>query len=344
MLSGLKSAINYYSAPVAQLDRATDSGSVGRAFESRQAYSFQIRIMRAGENNPIRKLVRIYLRRLLIFIFLLVFISGGNSVSLASAGEAAEVSLNLNLNSGQFLFNFSNPPSFFPVFSHLLEDDQVPSSEKELSPPESARKKFYRVLRVIDGDSLEIEGVGEVRLIGVDTPEVYHPLKPVQYYAEEASDFVRKLVGGSRVRLEYDLEKYDKYGRTLAYVYLEDGCCLNEEIIKNGYGFALTRFPFKRLKRYLSLEAQARAKGLGLWGNQGLDEFLWILKQGTVPYEIFEMANNWWAIRYKDFVRLRLTAEELQKELINLRQWTNEFSPSDLEKTLLSHGWVKVNR
>ncbi|MDI6845024.1 MAG: thermonuclease family protein [Candidatus Saccharicenans sp.] len=289
-------------------------------------------------------MVRTYFRRLLIFIFSLVFISGGNSVSSASAGEAAGASLNLNLNIGQFLFNFSNYSSFFPVSSLLPSDDQVPSSEKEISTSESARKKFYRVLRVIDGDSLEIEGVGEVRLIGVDTPELYHPLKPIQYYAEEASNFVKKLVGGSRVRLEYDREKYDKYGRTLAYVYLEDGHCLNEEIIKNGYGFALTRFPFKRLKKYLSLEAQARAKGLGLWSNQGLDEFLWILKQGTFPYEIFEMANNWWAIRYKDFVRLRLTAEELQRELVNLRRWTHEFSLTDLEKTLLSNGWVKVSR
>ncbi len=218
------------------------------------------------------------------------------------------------------------------------------ASGKSLYFSDSVRKGFYRVLRVIDGDSLEIEGVGEVRLIGVDTPEVYHPLKPVQYWAQEASNFVRQLVGGSRVRLGYDREKHDKYGRTLAYVYLEDGRCLNEEIIKNGYGFALTRFPFKRLMEYRRLEAKAREQGLGLWANQGLDEFYWILSQAAVPYEIFEMANNWWAIRYKNFVRLRLTAEELQQEIKNLRQWTNEFSPSDLEKTLLDKGWLKVDR
>lgn len=210
--------------------------------------------------------------------------------------------------------------------------------------PRSEESRFFRVIRIIDGDSLEVEGVGEVRLIGVDSPELYHPLKPVQYYAREASEFVRNLLGQSRVRLEYDREKFDKYGRTLAYVYLEDGCSLNEEIIKNGYGFALLRFPFKYLVRYKQLEAEAREAGLGLWRGQGLDEFNWILEQKATPYEIFEMANNWWAVRYRGFVKLRLNTEEVQKELLNLRQWTNEFSASDLEKTLLNNGWLKIEK
>ncbi|MCX8160367.1 MAG: thermonuclease family protein [Candidatus Saccharicenans sp.] len=200
------------------------------------------------------------------------------------------------------------------------------------------------MIRIIDGDSLELEGVGEVRLIGVDTPELYHPLKPVQYYARESSEFVRTTLGRSLVRLEYDQEKVDKYGRTLAYVFLPDGRCLNEEIIKNGYGFALLRFQFKHLVRYRQLEAQAREKGLGLWRDRGLAELRWILDQKTTPYEIFEMANNWWGIRYREYARLRLTTDELGRELANLRQWTNEFSPADLEKTLLANGWLKITR
>lgn len=231
-------------------------------------------------------------------------------------------------------------------FSFQLEDYYLSVLEhRSLSySPGSEESRFFRVIRIIDGDSLEVEGVGEIRLIGVDSPELYHPLKPVQYYAREASEFVRNLIGQSRVRLEYDREKFDKYGRTLAYVYLEDGRSLNEEIIKNGYGFALLRFPFKYLVRYKQLEAEAREAGLGLWRGQGLDEFNWILEQKATPYEIFEMANNWWAIRYKGFVKLRLNTEEVQKELLNLRQWTNEFSASDLEKTLLNNGWLKIKK
>lgn len=246
---------------------------------------------------------------------------------------------------------FCSPPGFMDEF-WLLSYFQVQAQEISrnlenlagITGSHPAKRKFYQVLRVIDGDSLEIETIGEVRLIGVDTPELYHPLKPVQYYAKEASEFVRNLIGQLRVRLEYDQERTDKYGRTLAYVYLEDGRCLNEEIIRHGYGFALQRFPFKYLVKYREIEAQARTKGLGLWANQGLNEFNWIVAQETLAYEIFEMANNWWAVRYKEYVKLRLTTEDLRQELISLRQWTNEFSPLDLEKALLNNGWLKVEK
>lgn len=208
--------------------------------------------------------------------------------------------------------------------------------------PISNKQARYRVTKVLDGDTLLVDKIGEVRLIGVDTPEVYHPLKPEQYFGRQASDFVRQLVEGKSVRLAFDNETKDKYGRTLAYVYLEDGRCLNEEIIKQGYGFALTRFPFRWLVKYRQLEAQARRQGLGLWANGGLEEFRWLQSQKVIPYEIYEMANNWWGIRYKEYVRLRIGLAELSRELENLRRWTNELSPSDLEKTLLKNGWMKI--
>lgn len=77
------------------------------------------------------------------------------------------------------------------------------------------------------------------------------------------------MVEGKRVRLEYDWERRDKYGRTLAYVYLEDGTFLNAEIIRQGYGFAYTRFPFKYLEEFRNLETEAREAGRGLWGTAG---------------------------------------------------------------------------
>jgi micrococcal nuclease len=122
------------------------------------------------------------------------------------------------------------------------------------------------VTRVIDGDTLKLSNGEKIRLIGVDTPELHHPSKPVQYFAEEAYQFVKKLIEGQEVRLEYDWEKKDKYGRTLAYVYRSsDGLFLNAEIVKQGYGFAYTRFPFKKLDEFRKLEQEAREKQLGLW-------------------------------------------------------------------------------
>jgi micrococcal nuclease len=75
----------------------------------------------------------------------------------------------------------------------------------------------------------------------------------------------RKMVEGKEVRLEYDWQKRDKYGRLLAYVYLKDGTFLNAEIIKQGYGFAYTKYPFNYLDEFRRYEREARENGRGLW-------------------------------------------------------------------------------
>jgi micrococcal nuclease len=113
-------------------------------------------------------------------------------------------------------------------------------------------------------------GTGErVRLIGVGTPETKHPNKPVEQFGKEASAFTRKMVEGKRVRLEYDPSNAarghkDRYGRTLAFIFLEDGTLLNAEIIKQGYGHAYTQFPFSRLEEFRRLEGEAREARRGL--------------------------------------------------------------------------------
>lgn len=134
----------------------------------------------------------------------------------------------------------------------------------------STAQGFYLCTRVVDGDTIvvDIEGKQEkVRLIGVDTPETVHPSKPVEYFGKEASAFTKNMVEGKRVRLEYDWQKRDKYGRLLAYIYLEDGTFLNAEIIKRGYGFAYTKYPFKYLEDFRQYEKEARENLIGLWSK-----------------------------------------------------------------------------
>jgi len=121
------------------------------------------------------------------------------------------------------------------------------------------------VLRVIDGDTFVLGSGEKVRLIGVDTPETKHPQKPVQYFGKEASEFTKQMIEGKVVVIEYDRQRRDRYGRLLAYVYLSDGTFLNAEIIKEGYGFAYTHYPFKYLDEFKSYEREAREKGNGLW-------------------------------------------------------------------------------
>ena len=123
------------------------------------------------------------------------------------------------------------------------------------------------VERVVDGDTIIVEGVGRVRLIGVDTPETVHPNRPVEFFGKEASAFTKRLLEGKRVRLEYDQERTDRYGRTLAYVYLADGTFVNAEIIRRGYGHAYTRFAFRYMDEFRQFEREARNNRRGLWGD-----------------------------------------------------------------------------
>lgn len=122
-----------------------------------------------------------------------------------------------------------------------------------------------RVLRVIDGDTVELERIGRARLIGVDTPETGHSQKPVEAFGKEAADFTRRQLEGKTVHVDTDVDKVDRYGRALVYLYLH-GTFFNAELIKQGYAHAYTQFPSRYLEEFRQYEREARAAGKGLWG------------------------------------------------------------------------------
>lgn len=131
---------------------------------------------------------------------------------------------------------------------------------------------LYTVKVVSDGDTISVDmnGVVEkVRFIGVDTPETNDPRKEVQCFGKAASEFTKKLIGENTVRLEADPTNTnrDRYNRLLRYVYLPNGTLVNAEIIKNGYGFAYTNFPFTKLDEFKKYQEDAKRKNLGLWGS-----------------------------------------------------------------------------
>ena len=122
------------------------------------------------------------------------------------------------------------------------------------------------VTRVVDGDTLVVSTVGKVRLIGIDTPETVHPSKPVEWMGREASDATKRFALGKSVRLETDVQKRDRYGRLLAYVWLPDGSMLNEVLVKEGYANVSTYPPnVKYESRFLSAQRSARTHAKGLW-------------------------------------------------------------------------------
>ena len=124
------------------------------------------------------------------------------------------------------------------------------------------------VTRVVDGDTIILDSSERVRLIGVDTPESVDPRRPLQFFGKEATAYTRGLLEGKKVRLSYEGNKVDHYGRTLAYVYLIDGRLANAEIIRDGYGFAYTKYPFSKVDEFRALERDARNSGRGLWASR----------------------------------------------------------------------------
>jgi len=131
-----------------------------------------------------------------------------------------------------------------------------------------------RVVRVVDGDTIRVRLGGteeRVRYIGVDTPESVKPGTPVQCFGKAASSFNTRLVGARTVRLEFDAERRDRYGRLLAYVYREpDGLFVNAELVRRGYAQPLTIPPnVAHASEFRRLGRSARRGGRGLWAACG---------------------------------------------------------------------------
>jgi micrococcal nuclease len=132
------------------------------------------------------------------------------------------------------------------------------------------------VISHVDGDTVRVRipnppaGLGiieTIRLIGVDTPETVHPRRAVEFFGREASDFTKRELLGKQVRLAFDWDTRDKYGRLLAYIYTEDQRCHNAQLIREGYGHAYARFPFRFMEEFRALEREARREKRGLWGE-----------------------------------------------------------------------------
>jgi len=124
------------------------------------------------------------------------------------------------------------------------------------------------VVRVVDGDTILVQladRVEKVRYIGVDSPEIHHPVKGEEPGGREAATVNRGLVAGRRVRLELDVRTRDRWGRLLAYVWVGD-TMINAELIRLGYAHVMTVPPNVRYQElFVKLQREAREAGRGLW-------------------------------------------------------------------------------
>jgi endonuclease YncB( thermonuclease family) len=147
-------------------------------------------------------------------------------------------------------------------------DEQSSITQPDVKQEPNPARDLFQVTEVVDGDTIKVSTIGTLRLIGMDTPETRDPRKPVQCFGREASNKAKELLSGKKVYLEYDpAQKQDKYGRTLAYVYREDGLFYNAEMIKQGFAHSYVQFPHPRLDEFNTYQQEARDNNRGFWAT-----------------------------------------------------------------------------
>ncbi|MFC0613022.1 thermonuclease family protein [Scopulibacillus daqui] len=154
--------------------------------------------------------------------------------------------------------------------SHTGNDSQSAKVSADKSDQSQRKLVSAKVIKVIDGDTIKVRLNGKeetVRLLLVDTPETHHPRLGVQPYGPEASQLTHHLLDGKTVDLELGLGGgRDKYGRLLAYVYI-DGQSVEEELLKRGLARVAYVYPpnTKYVDEYRAIQKEAQRKGIGIW-------------------------------------------------------------------------------
>ncbi|MCA9060667.1 MAG: thermonuclease family protein, partial [Planctomycetaceae bacterium] len=142
------------------------------------------------------------------------------------------------------------------------------ADDSAITTPPADIDEFIIVQRVVDGDTLKADDGRRVRLIGVNSPELAHDGNPVEFYAVEATEWLRKRVEGKKVGLRKGPDELDQYGRTLAFVYDEHNALINLEILAQGNARLLDRFglPADLEPALRQAASEAKLRKIGMWG------------------------------------------------------------------------------
>lgn len=128
--------------------------------------------------------------------------------------------------------------------------------------------KGFNVKWVDDGDTIVLSNGQRVRYLGINTPEIAHENRPAEPFGATARVYNQKMVLGKQVRLETDQQRFDHYGRVLAYVFLNDGTFVNAKLVAEGYAYCLFKRPnTKYQSRLLEIQRHAMEARKGMWRN-----------------------------------------------------------------------------
>ena len=173
-------------------------------------------------------------------------------------------SLNTDIDNNMSEQTISNSETTEQINNTSIADNNADTS--------SISTKLYKVIRVVDGDTIVIDYNGteeKVRLIGVDTPESVHPDEEKNTeFGEKASEFSKNYLENKEITLEFDVQERDQYGRLLAYVYL-DNVMYNKTLLQEGYAKIATYPPnVKYVDDFTAIQEEARNNKKGLWGYE----------------------------------------------------------------------------
>jgi endonuclease YncB( thermonuclease family) len=168
----------------------------------------------------------------------------------------------------------SNPAQEINSREKNSNQKNLPSAEVDASitvEPTKSTETLYKVLDIVDGDTVKVEINGKtetLRLIGIDTPEIKDPRKPIECFALEASNKAKEILSGKSIKLEADNSQgdKDKYNRELRYILLEDNANFNKLMISEGYAYEYTyNKPYKFQKEFKEAQENAMKAQKGLW-------------------------------------------------------------------------------
>jgi len=190
---------------------------------------------------------------------------------LYTVGIVAILAIGIFISSSSGKGKATQPPEQIPEQIAAVGGIDISTSavtDATSTGTESQSGELVKVVRVVDGDTINVEINGKVepvRYIGIDTPETVDPRKPVQCFGVEASKKNKELLEGKTVRLETDITDRDKYNRLLRYVWLDD-ILINQKLVEDGFAKSYSYPPdIKYQDKFVAAEKKAREDKLGLW-------------------------------------------------------------------------------
>lgn len=201
-------------------------------------------------------------------LFIAILSNGKNSDTKNQTNEITV--LKAQVDSLQKQIESEKQQNIESFFSPSASEEEILKEEPTQKPSET-KEEIFKVVNVVDGDTVKLESGEVVRYIGIDSPETMHPSKPVQCFGKDAGEKNRELVEGKEVRLVKDVSETDKYGRLLRYVYVGD-IFVNDYFVRNGYAKASSYPPdVKYQDQFRQAEEEARNNKRGLWADNACE-------------------------------------------------------------------------